>query len=61
MRRLAAVFHHPDPLGTLMEIPEEAISSLVKIISNVISKEGEILFIPFDLTASAAARNIVAN
>jgi glucosamine 6-phosphate synthetase-like amidotransferase/phosphosugar isomerase protein len=61
MRRLAQVLHRPDPLDMLMELSDEASSSLVKIISDIISKEGEILFIPFDLTALAAVRNIVTN
>ena len=61
MRRLSAVCHHPNPLNKLMEIPDDTRSSLSKVISNVISKEGEISFIPFDQTASAAARNIVTN
>jgi glucosamine 6-phosphate synthetase-like amidotransferase/phosphosugar isomerase protein len=61
MRRLSEMFHRHDPLVTLMKMPPETKSSLAKTISNIIAKEGEILFIPFDQTASAAARNIVTN
>jgi glucosamine 6-phosphate synthetase-like amidotransferase/phosphosugar isomerase protein len=61
MRRLAEVLHRPDPLNALLEMPAKANSSGAEIISNIIANEGEILLIPFDRTASAAARNIVAN
>ena len=61
MRRLAEVFHGPNPLGELIEMSDEADSSLARIISNIIKKEGEILLIPFDQTASVAARNFVTN
>jgi hypothetical protein len=61
MRRLAEMFHEHDPLNSLMLMPQETKSSLAKIISNLIAKEGEILFVPFDQTALAAARNIVTN
>jgi len=61
MRRLSEGFHHQDPLGALMEMRTEGVFSLEKIISDIIAKEGEIIFIPLDQTASAAVRNIVAN
>jgi hypothetical protein len=61
MRYLSEVFQRSDPLGTLMEMPNKTHLSLAKIISNIIAKEGEITFISFDQTASAAARNIATN
>jgi len=61
MRRLAQMFHRSDPLSALIQMPDEANSSLAKIIPNILSKEGEILFIPFDRTALAAVRNMVTN
>jgi glucosamine 6-phosphate synthetase-like amidotransferase/phosphosugar isomerase protein len=61
MRRLSEMFYGHDPLNSLMRIPPETKSSSAKIMSNIIAKEGEILFVPFDQTALAAARNIVTN
>jgi hypothetical protein len=61
MRRLSEVLRRPNPLNRLIEMPDKAESSLAKIILNVISKEGEISFIPFDQAASAAAHNFVTN
>ena len=61
MHLLAEMFHGHDPLNSLVRMPPETRSSLAKIISNIIAKEGEILFVPFDQTALAAVRNIVTN
>jgi glucosamine 6-phosphate synthetase-like amidotransferase/phosphosugar isomerase protein len=61
MRRLSELFQRSDPLNALIQMSDEANSSLTKIIPNIISKEGEILFIPFDRTSLAAVRNIVTN
>jgi len=61
MRRLSEVFHGQDPLRKLIGMPAKTNSSLAKIISNIIAREGEILFTPLDRTASAATRNIVTN
>jgi glucosamine 6-phosphate synthetase-like amidotransferase/phosphosugar isomerase protein len=61
MHRLSELFHRPDPLTTLMEISNKEVLFLTKAISNIIAREGEILFVPFDRMALAAVRNIVAN
>ena len=61
MGRLAGIFHYHDPLSALLQIPAKVRSSLEKVLSNIISGEGEILFIPLDRTGLAAAQNIVLN
>jgi len=61
MHNLSEVLNRPNPLNALVETTEEADSPSLKIISDVIAKEGEIFIIPFDRTALAAARNIVTN
>jgi len=60
MRQLAKVFHEEDPLKTLLKIAPENLKGVTRAIFEDISEEGEIIFVPTDRVADAAARNVAS-
>jgi glucosamine 6-phosphate synthetase-like amidotransferase/phosphosugar isomerase protein len=60
MRRLAEVFYEDDPLQRLTQILPENLEEVTRTIFNNISEDSEIIFVPLDRIADAAARNVAA-
>ncbi len=58
MRGLSAVLSGPDPLAGLSAEPGEDPESLAALLFDELSQEGEVVFLPFDRPAHAAARQL---